>query len=76
MDRLTQDEQQALKTKLLLIGLKYRDVAGLFGYTRGYVSNVLNGAKYDKRIIDYIKSLPVPHNFHKVMRLIKEKKAA
>jgi hypothetical protein len=76
MNRLTTDQQHALKTKLLLSGIRYRDVAANFGFSRQYVSDVLNGSKYDQRIVEYIDSLPVPAHFRKVISLIKQKKAA
>jgi hypothetical protein len=74
--KLSAEELSALKVKLLISGIKYRMIGGAFGVKRSYVCQVLNGTQQNDEIIKYIRSLPVPPNYQKIIRRLKQLKQA
>lgn len=49
-----------LRAKLIIVGKKVKDIGRETGYDPSLVGHVLRGRRNNKKIIDYVESLPYP----------------
>jgi len=74
--RLSHDEAQYLKIKMLLANIRYRDIAEKFGVSHGFITQILNGERYRKDIVEYIRAIPESEDLKRLIKFRKSQHAA
>lgn len=74
--RLSHDEAQYLKIKMLLANIRYRDIGEKFGVSFSFIAQILNGERFRDDIVEHIRAIPEPEELKRMFKYRKSQHAA